>query len=186
MRERVQSVLVYGLVVLAVAQMGWLGLRTRGASAPPEKLPQPVVLGDTLEALALIDATGAPLDVSLVTDDGKPTVVMAFWSDCAHCQTVASNWATWYPAVAEQAHIVGITRDEVSVAQAYRSEHAWGFPVFSLQDPETPAAETFITSRTPWIFVYAGDGSLQLMVHGASVDDVSGMIATLGATEAVQ
>lgn len=180
--------IVVALSLLAVLQIVWLGVRASGGAAPPppqSPLSPPVLPGDTLAHLSLLDADGIPTRLPLAGASPAPTVVLAFFSGCVHCATVAPAWAEWERRWRHRVRIIAITRDPVGEAQAYRHAHGWDFPVFSLADPDLPAPERYMVSRTPWWFIFRPDGVFEAGANGALLSRADSLLSRLVGQEAM-
>ena len=103
------------------------------AGAPAAQL----AVGDALPLLEGMGVDGNPLSVPLANGDGAVTLVFAYYSACAHSDTVAPDWASF---LAEKGRSVGgartlaVTRDVPGPAALYAERFGWDVEVLSMPD----------------------------------------------------
>ncbi|MBW3572886.1 MAG: peroxiredoxin family protein [Gemmatimonadetes bacterium] len=160
------------LVLVALAQLALLssGMMRKEAPRPPR--PDPVRVGDQVGELPG-HMDGAPARVALRRSDQRWTAVLAFASDCVHCETVAPDWSNWLRK--EHAfEVIGISRDAPQDAAAYRGHHGWRMRILNV--PRGDARTGFLVSRTPWVFLFDDRGVLRYEGHGRSVASVDSIV----------
>lgn len=104
-------------------------------------------------------------------------VVVAFHPECVHCDVVAPHWAAWFEDLAVRGwEVLAATLSSTPEGTAYARSAGWEAEVVSASDE--PRIRP-LASRTPWIFVYASDGSLTYHGHGGKTDQADRVIRAL-------
>ena len=180
MRNRRDIVLTILLLGVAV-QVLVTARRVRpseGAADPPARL----AVGDALPTLEGVGADGSPLSVPLANDEGAVTVLFAYHSECAHSDTVASDWASFLAGrtwSAEGIRTLALTRDLPGPAVSYAERFGWDVDLLSAPDAAAPDIRHSLVSRTPWVFVFDPGGVLRFQGHGGELDLVEHAVASL-------
>ena len=148
------------------------------AGAPAAQL----AVGDALPLLEGMGVDGNPLSVPLANGDGAVTLVFAYYSACAHSDTVAPDWASF---LAEKGRSVGgartlaVTRDVPGPAALYAERFGWDVEVLSVPDLTPSDIRHSLVSRTPWVFVFDPLGVLRFQGHGGELDLVQQAVASI-------
>jgi peroxiredoxin len=171
------KIIAYLLVFCAVAQVTVLVSRSRTAGPPAIA---PYLLGDTLVRLDGLKVDGSEETLAISTLTGAATVVYAFSSECAHCEDVAPEWASHFgQPSSEGIRRVAITRDRPDLAASYAERFGWSVPILSMPDMTATDRRYFLLSRTPWLYVFDHDGTLQFQGHGSALDRMGEIVASL-------
>ena len=171
------------LLFLLVAGIGGQALlavnRARQASPPPAA--SAVIVGDTLSALTGSLRGGVPTTIRLATDAGIATVLYVFHPDCAHCHTVAPEWADHFYAdrYGPMVQRIAVTSDSVQPAVAYAERFRWNVDVLSVQELTPDSREYSLVSRTPWVFVFDSSGVLRYEGHGSRLENMMQAVSAL-------
>jgi peroxiredoxin len=168
-------VLVGILTLTALCQGGILAARAAGES--PRTPPVGIAVGDTIQAFQVAGAT----PVALTARDGKWTVLMAFRSTCAWCDSVAPQWSAWL-AKPSSACVLGITSDSPDSAAAYRDGKRWSLELVPAPKQEPGTVESSLLSRTPWVYVLDDRGVVRYHGHGSNLPKVDSLLAARGAS----
>lgn len=171
------KIIAYLLVFCAVAQVTVLVSRSWTARPPAIA---PYLLGDTLVRLDGLKVDGSEETLAISTPTGAATVVYAFSSECAHCEDVAPEWASHFgQQSSEGIRRVAITRDRPDLAASYAERFGWNVPILSMPDMTATDRRYFLLSRTPWLYVFDHDGTLQFQGHGSALDRMGEIAASL-------
>jgi hypothetical protein len=185
MKIRGADVVLLGLIVLAGTQVAIAMARRASAPIPPMPSFRFVAVGDTLGGVGVIDSSG--VSHPLVDPDGPPlaTLVMAFHSECVHCETVAADWAAWLATPRAGVRAVAVTREDVAVGHAYALAHGWSVEVVKV-DAEPGDEGQALVARTPWLVLLDGEGLVSFHAQGeglAALDQAIEELRTNHATD---
>lgn len=139
---------------------------SRRAGSDPEPAAERFLIGASFGILDI--GSASRLEVG-GTPDGPWTLVLAFSATCQWCDSVAPAWEALTRTPPPGVRIAGVTRDLMSVAEAYLGAHGWRVhTLLAAADslPGTAGAE--LTSRTPWFYLFDRGGMLRRTGHGAS------------------
>lgn len=125
-----------------------------------------------------LDTATTPNPFRLANEMGSATLVMAFNSQCVHCDRVAPAWSAWL-ATQPDVRMIAITNEPVNVGEAYASRHQWRVQVASVVNAPAGAVERQLVSRTPWLFVFDANGILRTARHGARLMTADSVLAAL-------
>lgn len=141
---------------------------------PPPALT--LTIGDTVPALVGLDSAGRPDTVALAGNRSS-TAILAFSSTCVFCDEVAPQWRAWLQARLPNVDPLLLAREAESTADAYRHRQQWTARLLVVPQATRATIEGFLTSRTPWLFVFDASGRLVHMGHGSEVDRVDSLAA---------
>jgi thiol-disulfide isomerase/thioredoxin len=160
---------VRGLIALALAQI--VAILSAGVMATPGS-SRWVMEGDRIADLEVTDAEDrvGPLAAS------RPTLVLVFHSECAHCLRVAPTWAAWLDEHRGELAVVAVSSESYEKASAYAAEHGWGVPVRTVVESSFGTRGHALTSRTPWIFALEESGVVISGGHGDLIADLGALI----------
>lgn len=163
MSNRTFRVAATGLSGLFAAQLVILAADRASPPVPPR-----LNIGDTVLAVGVSSSSRTDCSLPLARSDGSYTAIFGFHSECAWCNAVAAEWralfADPYPGVV----YLAVSREPIEPATAYALAHEWSVPVASVQRAVSGfGVETNFVARTPWIFLFDGDGVLVTAVNGA-------------------
>lgn len=149
--------------VVIVAAICWAGFalfasgrspsRDSAASANGSTIPLPPdpavfarsLIGTTLDDLELFGANDTRRRTTFGVD-GRPTVILAFRSDCRYCEQTAAAWRQLTLDLSTRARFVAVTVDDPRTARRWTSRHQ--LPV---RDIWVPVDET--SFRDQWRLV---------------------------------
>lgn len=177
LRDVVLTVLVLGAavqVLVAAQRMRPL----EGAPGPAAQL----AVGDALPVLEGVGADGSPLSVPLANDEGAVTLLFAYHSECAHSDTVAPDWASFFAGKtwgADGIRTLALTRDLPGPAAFYAERFGWDVALLSTPDAVPSDIRHSLVSRTPWVFVFDPGGMLRFQGHGGELDLVEQAVASI-------
>lgn len=171
--ERTLRVVFSTLIVL---QLAWVGRLAHARLKPvPSAPPQPpaLVLGQSLDSVAIETAAGVsavPLGKS-----GEWTVLFAYSSTCAFCDSVASDWSKFMQDD-HGARILAVSREVVEQAEGYAKRWSWQAPAGRLVQTYPEDRALWITRRTPMLYVFDSTGTLVWNEHGESVGLIDSVV----------
>lgn len=166
---RKKSVLFGLLSCGVIAQLAFLVGRT--GPDPADARPLPLLVGDSLVDL-LGRADGSVEDsIQLRGVPGEATVVFAFHSECAFCDDVAPEWASYFgtPPV-DGVRRIAISREPPDAAVDYVRRKGWKVRWLSMANVLETDRRSYLLSRTPWIYVFDHRGVLAFHGHGSEID----------------
>jgi hypothetical protein len=176
--RRLSDWILVGLSLLVLVQVALFASRRASPGLPATPPPAFIVHGDRLEDVTVILAEdrSEPL-VGPSTD--RPTLLMAFHSECAHCATVAPAWREWLESRSTSSlRILGLAREPLESARAYARQHGWSLEIARVSDD--PTAEGFrLVTRTPWLILLDADGVVRFEGHGSKLDELESLLAEL-------
>lgn len=163
------------LTILLVVQFAYLGVTRLGTSANP--VTEFAQLGDVVTTLRAID--DSVVTEILIADVGGPVILLAFHSECPHCEAIAPDWRAWL-AKGPPTRVLAISRDTLAVGLNYAETHGWKVPVVSVgAEPDEP--EAGLTRRTPWIYVIDRHGIVRFEGHGSRLGALDSVLTVQGA-----
>ncbi len=145
------------------------------------------IVGDTLTQLVGEDEKGRATILDLRTGPQAAMVIYSFHSECAFCHDVAPTWSSHFGAAdTDGIRRVALTRDPPELAAAYAERFQWDVSIISVSEATLSDRVLPLTSRTPWLFVFDGSGTLRLEAHGSELDRMEGVVASLIAEPSAQ
>lgn len=178
--KRYQDVVLFLLLLVVVAQAAQVVVRPGPAADGVAPAPG-VLVGDTLGALTGHIGDGVLGIVPLDADPGTVTVLYAFNSECAFCDDVAPEWAGHFGSAPPGATIrrIAVTRDLPGPAATYAERFGWQVDLLSVAQTPQSSRESFLVSRTPWVYVLDSDGVVRFQDHGAELRRLEEAIAAI-------
>lgn len=171
-RDRARRLGILSLGLAALLQGGILLERFRTSTAEATDLGNSATqlrIGDTVTVLkgALVDADGGSVPLA----GSGATLVLAYHSECVHCDAVADEWRRWLET-AQGVSVLAVTRDGPERARSYERSHGWEVSTLSVAGAPPSSREMLLVSRTPWLFVFDSSGVLVYEGHGSNLDEV--------------
>ena len=179
--KRYQDVVLSLLLLVVVAQAVHVVVRPDPAADGVAPAPG-VLVGDTVGTLTGYLGDGVPGIVPLDADPGTVTVLYAFNSECAFGDDVAPEWAGHFTSAAPpgtKIRRIAVTRDLPEAAATYAERFGWEVDLISVARTSQSSRESFLVSRTPWIYVLDSDGVLRFHDHGAELNRMEQAIAAI-------
>lgn len=165
-------ILVLFLVAAALLQGALvLGTTVFEDPRPGEAEPAGVGIGDRVSQLRGYGADSVKKRVSMTSGE---TALLAFSSTCQFCDSIAPEWSRWTRRAAREIRIVLITRDAPSAGLRYIRENDWRGSLLSAETNHMGRPEFYLTSRTPWVFMFDSTGVLRLQGHGSRLPEFVG------------
>jgi hypothetical protein len=176
--RRLSDWILVGLSLLVVVQVALFASRRASPDLPAIPPPAFIVPGDWLGDVTVILA-GDRSEPLVSPSEDRPTLVMAFHSECAHCATVAPAWREWLESTSTPSlRVLGLVREPLETAQAYAHQHGWSLEIVRV--PDDPMAEGFrLVTRTPWLILLDADGVVRFEGHGSKLDELEPLLAEL-------
>ena len=171
MKHRITIGILSSLAVVQLLLLVYLHLHPHQPRAPERGL----VTGDTLSWIDGLNANGSPVHLSLSTAS-RPLVVLAFDSECTHCETVAPAWKEWLDRD-HGADLVAVSRNAPGVAVRYGERHGWRVRVVADAASQNSAASARLLDRTPWIYLLDIGGEILFEGHGSRTAEVDSILA---------
>ena len=176
--RRLSDWILVGLSLLVLVQVALFASRRASPDLPAAPPPAFIVPGEWLGDVTVIHA-GDRSEPLVGPSADRPTLVMAFHSECAHCATVAPVWRAWLESrSAADLRILGLSREPLESAQAYARQHGWSLEMTRV--PDDPTSEGFrLVTRTPWLILLDEDGVVRFEGHGSKLDELEPLLAEL-------
>lgn len=165
-----------GLVLIAVLQLVALGYRTGDAAMDASRW---IAAGDEVLELGLADGSGTRR--SLAT--GQPTLVLAFHSQCAHCERIAPTWSAWLDRHRGDVNVIAVSKEPHSSAKSYADRHGWDVDILTTGETSPGSREHAFTSRTPWVFALDSGARVIDEGHGSLINEIGRLVLSQGASE---
>lgn len=171
------GLVLVGLVLLAVIQVGALVVMANRAKHPPAIRPPDLAIGDGIPAIRGRDTLAAITTLSFRRKGTGWTVLLAFSPACAWCDSVAPRWKRWTGEVGNRAAVVGIASGDPLAALEYTRAHGWKIGELIVVDSTmTGMLGRQLTRKTPWLFLIDSRGILRYSGHGNEVGIVDSLM----------
>ena len=176
--RRLSDWILVGLSLLVIVQVALFASRRASPDLPAGPPPAFIVPGDRVGDVTVILA-GDRSEPLVDPSADRPTLLMAFHSECAHCATVAPVWQEWLESRSTSGlRILGLSRGPPEPAEAYARQHGWPLEIALV--PDDPTAEGFrLVTRTPWLILLDADGVVRFEGHGAKLEELEPLLAEL-------
>jgi hypothetical protein len=175
--DRKQRLVLVGLALLAVVQVGAILVIAHRVSHPPIVRPPDLAIGDGVPAIRGRDSLAAITTLPLRRTGASWTVLLAFSPGCAWCDSVAPRWKRWTEAAGGRIAVVGIASGDPSEALRYTRAHGWKIGELIVVDSAlTGVLGLQLTRKTPWLFLIDKRGVLRYSGHGNEVGTVDSLV----------
>lgn len=180
MSTGLRRLLQVSFALLIVAQLAWIGRlahrRLQPDPAPPPP-PPALAVGHVLDSVR-IDTLGGTATVSL-SGSHRWTLLFAYSSTCAFCDSVASEWST-YMREERRLQLAAVSRGPVEDARAYTARWDWSVVAGELRETFPEDRVLWITRRTPMLFLFDSTGALVWNGHGEDLRLIDSLVGLAG------
>lgn len=176
-RSGKSGLVVMGLVLLAMVQVGAIVVSASRTTNPPVVRPPDLAIGEAILAIRGRDSLARIRSVPLRRKDTNWTVLLAFSPTCAWCDSVAPRWKSWTQGIGDRVHVVGVVSGDPSAALRYTHAHGWRIGELIVVDSAvTGILGRQLTRKTPWLFLFDSTGALRYSGHGNEVGAVDSLV----------
>jgi hypothetical protein len=169
------KVVVQGaLAILLAAQVAYgVAAYARRSSPVGNCTATFVEVGDSLPVLR--GSTGGRHE-DMRLDDGTKTLLVSLRSTCRWCTEALPQIRSDLERVPSKTRVLVITSEGEDVTRRYAEQAGIRLPVLSFERSESETVERRLASRTPWVFLVDGGGTVRASSHSSDLAHVAVML----------